>query len=293
MTLQLGPLALPLGPLALLVILAATAWIAARASHPSDRMTVDGAIWWSAAAGLLGARLAYLLRHLEVYRDHPLAALDIRDGGFLVLPGIAIAMLVLLWLMRTKPASRVRVIGIAVLGLSLWWSTSAVLQERSPVNRINLASLGVPLLPVPLTPPTGSKADTNTDTDAVTASSLASIAARTQAQPMVVNLWATWCAPCRAEMPVFARAQASHPQITFIFANQGETQAVIQAYLQREGLALREIWLDPGSGLGRAVGSSALPTTLFFDVHGRLVKVHLGMLSEAALRVMLAPLSKP
>src|SRR5690606_40886240 len=42
-------------------------------------------------------------------------------------------------------------------------------------------------------------------------------------QPTVVNLWATWCPPCRREMPVLRDAQQRYPDIAFIFANQGES----------------------------------------------------------------------
>lgn len=104
---------------------------------------------------------------------------------------------------------------------------------------------------------------------------------------MVVNLWATWCGPCRAEMPVFAKVQRERPDVDFVFVNQGETPPVILAYLQREQLDLKGLWRDPTSALGAAVGSSGLPTTLFFDAQGRMVKMHLGALNEPALRIAL------
>ena len=109
-------------------------------------------------------------------------------------------------------------------------------------------------------------------------------------RPAVVNLWASWCGPCRVEMPVFAQAQQRHADVRFLFVNQGESAAVVQAYLQREGLALREVWLDPGRRLGPAVGSNGLPTTLFFDAEGRRVHAHFGVLNAAALQARLSDL---
>ena len=53
--------------------------------------------------------------------------------------------------------------------------------------------------------------------------------------------------------------------------------------LQREGLALDNLLLDPGNRLGEFAGSRMLPTTLFFSADGRLVNVHLGELSSATL----------
>jgi thiol-disulfide isomerase/thioredoxin len=105
---------------------------------------------------------------------------------------------------------------------------------------------------------------------------------------MVVNLWATWCGPCRAEMPVLAAAQRARPDVRFVFANQGEGPEVVQRYLAAERLALQDVWLDIGSGLGPALGSRGLPTTVFFDADGTRVDAHFGLLNAAALQARLA-----
>ena len=60
--------------------------------------------------------------------------------------------------------------------------------------------------------------------------------------------------------------------------------------LQREGLPLQDVWLDPAARLGPAVGSRGLPTTLFFDARGRRVDAHFGLLSAASLRTRLQAL---
>jgi thiol-disulfide isomerase/thioredoxin len=112
-------------------------------------------------------------------------------------------------------------------------------------------------------------------------------------RPMVVNLWASWCGPCRAEMPALAAAQQRETGVRFLFVNQGETAAAVQAWLQREGLALQDVWLDGASALGPAVGSQGLPTTLFLDAQGRRVDAHVGMLNEASLIVRLKALKQP
>jgi hypothetical protein len=53
------------------------------------------------------------------------------------------------------------------------------------------------------------------------------------------------------------------------------------------------VLLDPGSALGPAVGSSGLPTTLFYDSEGRLQGSHLGVLNAAALEARLRALRRP
>jgi thiol-disulfide isomerase/thioredoxin len=106
-------------------------------------------------------------------------------------------------------------------------------------------------------------------------------------RPTVVNLWASWCGPCRSEMPMLAAAQQRERGVRFLFVNQGETAASVQAYLQREGLALDGVWLDAASRSGPAFGSRGLPTTLFFDARGRRVDAHFGVLNAAALQAHL------
>lgn len=84
-------------------------------------------------------------------------------------------------------------------------------------------------------------------------------------------------------MPVLAAAQQRHPNVNFVFVNQGENSATIDAYMHGKDLALRNVLRDPFSNLMREVGAYGLPATLFFDATGRLLDTHLGELSEASL----------
>ena len=99
----------------------------------------------------------------------------------------------------------------------------------------------------------------------------------------VVNLWATWCPPCRREMPLPQQAQAAHPALNFVFVNQGEARDVILRYLQGQGIVLRNVLIDLRRATGVAFNERALPTTLFFDARGRLLSTRVGGLSEATL----------
>ena len=102
-------------------------------------------------------------------------------------------------------------------------------------------------------------------------------------QPLVVNLWATWCPPCRREMPVLMQAQQREAAITILFVNQGESAALVGEFLAAQQLSLDNLLLDEQVQLGQLVGSRALPTTLFYDAEGRQVGSHLGELSHASL----------
>ncbi|WP_206675655.1 TlpA family protein disulfide reductase [Marinobacter daqiaonensis] len=101
---------------------------------------------------------------------------------------------------------------------------------------------------------------------------------------MVVNLWATWCPPCRREMPVLAEAQAGQEGIDFVFVNVGEEPPTIRGFLDSQGLALDNILLDRNNRLGAVTGTHVLPTTLFYNADGLLVYSHTGELSRATLR---------
>ncbi|HEY0856799.1 MAG TPA: TlpA disulfide reductase family protein, partial [Albitalea sp.] len=102
-------------------------------------------------------------------------------------------------------------------------------------------------------------------------------------QPVVVNLWASWCGPCRQEMPLLAETQRREKAVRFLFVNQGESAEVVRAYLGEQKLALDDVLLNSGSRLAPAVGSRGLPTTLFYDAGGRRIDAHFGVLNEAAL----------
>src|SRR5690554_4830224 len=103
-------------------------------------------------------------------------------------------------------------------------------------------------------------------------------------QPIVVNLWATWCPPCRREMPVLEEAQKTNTDVHFLFVNQGEDSAEVQHFLQQHNLNLDNVLMDLAGAVGHAVSSRALPTTLFYDENGMLVNSHLGELSPASLK---------
>lgn len=110
-------------------------------------------------------------------------------------------------------------------------------------------------------------------------------------KPLVVNLWASWCPPCRREMPLLREAQLRHADVNFVFVNQMESAAAVQRYLGAAHIGLDNVLLDQHGALPAAIGSQALPTTLFFDAGGRLVERRLGELSAASLAQRLAQIA--
>jgi len=281
LSISLGPLALPIAPLLLLASVSFAAWLASRLLRRAAR--VDGAarvapeqigvaseaFWNATLVGLLAARLAHLGLNFDAYAATPWSALDIRDGGWHALTGAFVGAAWLAWCSMRLPALRRPLAVGAMAGGALWLAATLGLGLR---NQPPLPDIIV------------------TDLTTHTSASLPQFA---RGRPVVLNLWASWCGPCRQEMPMLAQAQQREPGIAFLFVNQGESADTVRAYLAREHLPLREVLLDAQSKLLPAVGSRGLPTTVFFDAGGRQLDAHFGVLNAAALQSRLRALRVP
>lgn len=89
-------------------------------------------------------------------------------------------------------------------------------------------------------------------------------------KPLLVNLWATWCAPCVAEMPTLDKLAGSQQDELTVVAVAQDLQgaAVVDPWFQRAGLSTLQPYLDPENGLLDAY-NSALPTSILYDAKGR------------------------
>jgi peroxiredoxin len=115
---------------------------------------------------------------------------------------------------------------------------------------------------------------------------------------VLVNFWATWCAPCVEEMPALARLRARLAPRGFevLAVNQGEMPARVTAFTERTGLDLT-VLLDREKAVAKAWQVRALPTTFVVDRAGR-IRLHAegeldtGPALEAAI-VPLLPRERP
>lgn len=105
---------------------------------------------------------------------------------------------------------------------------------------------------------------------------------------VLLNFWATWCAPCRLEMPAFqSRSERFPAELAVVAVNNAEAPAEVQAFVDELGLTF-EILLDPDAKIQRLYLVRGYPTTFLVDREGVIRVQHVGLLSEAQLDAYLA-----
>lgn len=102
-------------------------------------------------------------------------------------------------------------------------------------------------------------------------------------QPVVLNFWATWCPPCRVEMPYFDRVSAKYDgRAAILGINQAESAETIVDYATRNGLTY-PLLVDRDMKINNLYGVLNLPTTIFIDKNGVVREVLVGTISQAVL----------
>ena len=116
--------------------------------------------------------------------------------------------------------------------------------------------------------------------------------AELRGQLSVINFWASWCQPCKAEAPAFARAADRYSgKVAFVGIDVQDLTSSARAFLRRykvNYVSLR----DSSNGTYNAYGLTGVPETYFIDRGGRTVAHEIGRIQEADLTRLLAELSR-
>jgi peroxiredoxin len=105
-----------------------------------------------------------------------------------------------------------------------------------------------------------------------------------QGKPVLINFWATWCAPCRTEMPAFQRAYDQYGQEFEILAvNFAEPEEAVQAFVDELEITF-PVLLDPQAEVQGLYRVRGYPTTVLIDQTGVVQIYHVGYLSETQLQ---------
>lgn len=94
-----------------------------------------------------------------------------------------------------------------------------------------------------------------------------------QGKPVVVNLWATWCAPCVAEMPTLDDLASQYKgKVTILTISQdSQGKDLVDPFFKGKNFKNLQAWLDPENQFGFHYNTGMLPTTVLYDAQGKEV----------------------
>lgn len=110
---------------------------------------------------------------------------------------------------------------------------------------------------------------------------------------VLVNFWATWCGPCRQEMPMLEAASAEYaPDLVVLAVNIGEEPWRVKKFIYDLGLSF-EVLMDEGNQVQNLYRVRAYPTSYLIDTRGVVRAQHVGLLSKAQLEKYLERVDLP
>ncbi len=279
--LSVGGLLIPTLRASLLLSLLFAPWLvgrfATRRSLEADWTVkvAENAVW----LGLLGARLGFVMANWSAYRRAPWTLLYVWQGGFMPVAGMLIGAAFVFWrLQRREPMVRNRYLQVLASGFGLAALLFGLVYVSPKVDLdSSLLRTGDPMPDFTLSDLSGDPAR------------FSSLAGRV----VVLNFWATWCPPCRREMPLLDSVQREYgPKgLTIVGIDLEESPETVRAYVERVGVQY-PIWLDdpPQNMPDRTrdiytkLGGVGLPTTVFIDRDGVVRGSQVGELSRGVLQ---------
>jgi thiol-disulfide isomerase/thioredoxin len=264
--------------LCLLFAIWLSGWLAAR--YQLDKSQVQAGVEYIAWFALLGARLGFVILNWSAYQATPWTALYLWQPGYFYQTGLLFGAGYLLWYIYNcssqlrKPLLHLLVGSYVAAGILF---TSAI--------------YSLDLLRQPDIPGIGDRAPDfslqNLSGETVTLSSLAGRA-------VIINFWATWCPPCRREMPLLEQIQNKYGNkgLTVVGIDVDEPLELVKPYISSVNVSY-PIWVDappgtPGYDRTQAIfsrfGGVGFPSTIFIDRAGIIQNIYIGELSQGFLQ---------
>lgn len=107
-----------------------------------------------------------------------------------------------------------------------------------------------------------------------------------QGQPVMINFWATWCGPCRIEMPDIVEKSEEHEDLVVLAVNVGEDRDAVQSFVEEFEMSMT-VARDVESTLRKAYEVRGMPTSVFIDKEGNVSTVWSGFLTADKLQELL------
>jgi thiol-disulfide isomerase/thioredoxin len=277
-----GPFLIPTRPLVLLLSLFFAIWLATRLARRFDLETsrVRLIAEYTAWVGVLGARLGFVAVNWGAYRATPWTALYFWQPGYLYLGGLVFGSCGALLLgQKYFPAKRRALFGALgggyLVGILLYLTA---LQSLELFRQPDVFGSGNTVSDFKLHNLSGAGVN------------LSDFAGR----GIVLNFWATWCPPCRREMPLLDDIQKVYRNkgISIVGVAIDEPAGQVRSYVESIGVSY-PVWVDvststPGFDRTQEIfsrfGGVGLPTTIFIDRSGTIQKVYVGELSRGFLQ---------
>ena len=108
-------------------------------------------------------------------------------------------------------------------------------------------------------------------------------------KPLVLSFWASWCAPCRKELPTLAAYAATRPDVTFLAVNIDKERPPAAQFIREVKLALPVVY-DPESSVMAKFDVVSMPTTFMIDKNGTVKFRKVGFSAETGLKELIAAL---
>ncbi|MBW4035367.1 MAG: TlpA family protein disulfide reductase [Proteobacteria bacterium] len=282
---SLGGLLIQTPRLILFVFAAMTIWLTNRLSRRGrvSEGALGGYVERMFLIGVLGARFAYVAENFSAYRQHIVSALFIWQPGYTPWAGFVFGLSYLGWTAwrRKISAPQIRVIAMVGIPLTMLYGVSlATIGRFVPADRLHPGSS---------LPRVGLR----------TLNGLPVNLADLRGQPTVVNIWATWCLPCREEMPLLSHTFAKRQKgnLKMVGVDLAEPARRVRLFLTSTPVHY-PVWVDPPSvnhqnarspstSLFARTGGFAVPTTIFIDRKGVIRSIYVGKLTAAILAIKL------